>query len=53
MQAVIMVGGMGVRLRPFTYSIPKPLLPIGNITILESIVQSLCENGFDELFLMT
>lgn len=53
MQAVIMVGGMGVRLRPFTYAIPKPLLPFKDKTILEHMVKFLSENGFDEVFLLT
>ena len=53
MQAVIMVGGRGVRLRPFTYVIPKPLLPLGDVTILEYIIQSLCKDGFDDIFLIT
>lgn len=53
MQAVIMVGGRGVRLRPFTYVIPKPLLPLWDITILEYTIQSLTKDGFNEIFLMT
>jgi len=48
-----MVGGEGFRLRPFTYTIPKPLLPVGNITILESLVKSLAEHDFSEIFLIT
>ena len=53
MQAVIMVGGSGIRLRPFTYVIPKPLLPLGNETLLENMIRSLKDSGFDEIFLMT
>jgi len=53
MQAVIMVGGAGVRLRPFTYVIPKPLLPLRDTTILEYTVKSLCNQGIDEIFLLT
>lgn len=53
MQAVIMAGGIGVRLRPFTYAIPKPLLPFKDMTIIEYMVKFLSENGFDEIFLMT
>jgi NDP-sugar pyrophosphorylase family protein len=49
-----MVGGSGLRLRPFTYVIPKPLLSLGdNTTILENMVQTLSKNGFTEIFLMT
>jgi dTDP-glucose pyrophosphorylase len=36
---VIMAGGLGTRLRPFTHTTPKPLLPIGNKPILESIIE--------------
>ena len=53
MQAVIMVGGSGVRLRPFTYLVPKPLLPLGNVTILEYMVKSLSNQGVGEVFLIT
>jgi len=53
MQAVIMAGGYGVRLRPFTYAIPKPLLPLGDATIIENLIQSLSRDGFNEFFLIT
>ena len=51
MKAVIMAGGEGVRLRPFTYVIPKPLLPIGNSTILERTIKCLTKCGFGEIFI--
>ena len=35
MQAVILAGGLGTRLRPFTQVVPKPLLPIGERSLLE------------------
>ena len=35
MNAVVMCGGLGTRLRPLTYAIPKPLLPIANQAFLE------------------
>jgi NDP-sugar pyrophosphorylase family protein len=49
MKAVLLAGGRGVRLRPLTYSIPKPLLPIGERPILEEIVERLKGQGFDDL----
>ena len=35
MKAVILAGGLGVRLRPFTEVIPKPLLPVGEKSLME------------------
>ena len=51
MKAVILAGGMGIRLRPFTFSIPKPLLPVGEKPILEIIIRRLKAFGFDEFIL--
>lgn len=51
MKAVILAGGMGIRLRPFTFSIPKPLLPIGEKPIIEIIITQLKKNGFREFVL--
>lgn len=44
---------MGVRLRPFTEVIPKPLLPIGEKSLLEIQISRLRECGFKEIFLCT
>ncbi|MBI5290225.1 MAG: NTP transferase domain-containing protein [Chloroflexi bacterium] len=49
MKTVILAGGRGVRLRPLTYTIPKPLLPIGEKPILEEIIDRLKASGFDDL----
>jgi NDP-sugar pyrophosphorylase family protein len=38
MKCVLLAGGLGVRLRPLTYTIPKPLLPVGEHPILEEII---------------
>ncbi len=51
MKTVILAGGKGVRLRPLTYTIPKPLLPIGEKPILEEIVERLKAQGFRELII--
>ena len=48
MKTVILAGGRGVRLRPLTYTIPKPLLPIGEKPILEEIFDRLKAQGFVE-----
>lgn len=47
MHAVILAGGKGVRLRPYTTALPKPLVPIGDrYTILEIVLQQLAGQGF-------
>jgi NDP-sugar pyrophosphorylase family protein len=51
MKAVILAGGKGVRLRPLTYTIPKPLLPVGERPILEEIIERLKTFGFRELII--
>jgi NDP-sugar pyrophosphorylase family protein len=51
MKAVVLAGGKGVRLRPLTYTIPKPLLPVGEKPILEEIVERLKAHGFNELII--
>jgi NDP-sugar pyrophosphorylase family protein len=53
MKAVILAGGLGSRLRPFTEVIPKPLLPIGEKSVLEIQIDHLKKYGFDEIFLAT
>jgi len=48
MRAIILAGGKGSRLKPFTYSLPKPLMPIGGeMPILEIILKQLKKNGFN------
>src|SRR6185295_20029949 len=53
MQAVILAGGLGSRLKPFTEIIPKPLLPVGEKSVLEIQIDRLKRHGFDEIFLAT
>lgn len=50
MKAIIMAGGLGQRLRPLTKVIPKPLLPVGESSVLEILVNQLKDSGFKELF---
>ena len=45
MKAVILAGGKGRRLEPYTTIIPKPLMPIGDKSILEIILRQLREHG--------
>lgn len=49
---VIMAGGKGSRLYPYTSVLPKPLIPIGTTTILERIIESFRENGCNEFALV-
>ncbi len=50
MQAIILAGGKGIRLRPYTTILPKPLIPIGeDMPILEVIIRQLKSYGFDRL----
>ena len=53
MKAVILAGGLGTRLRPFTDVIPKPLLPIGEQSLMELQISNLAKHGFDEIYVAT
>lgn len=48
-RAVILAGGRGTRLRPYTVVLPKPLMPIGDYPILEVIVRQLAVAGFTHI----
>ncbi len=48
---IIMAGGKGTRLYPYTKILPKPLIPIGDIPILERIINKFCRYGIKEIFL--
>lgn len=50
-RAVILAGGKGTRLKPYTISLPKPLVPIGEKPILELIIKRLTNAGFDHITL--
>lgn len=50
-RAVILAGGKGTRLRPYTVVLPKPLMPIGEYPILEVIIRQLVQAGFDHITL--
>lgn len=45
MKAVILAGGLGTRLHPYTFFIPKPMLPLGNKPVLEHIIEWVKESG--------
>lgn len=48
---VIMAGGQGVRLRPLTNILPKPLIPIGDKSIIEHIMDKFCEVGCNKFYI--
>jgi len=50
-KALIMAGGIGSRLRPLTYTIPKPLLPVGRKPILQIIIEQLKKCGITNIFI--
>ncbi len=52
MQAVIMAGGFGTRLRPITCSIPKPMALVANRPMLSHIIELLKEHNFNDLTMM-
>jgi NDP-mannose synthase len=49
MLAVILAGGKGTRLKPFTMTIPKPLMPLGDVPILDVVVRQLARDGFTRI----
>ena len=51
-QAVILAGGVGARLRPLTYKIPKPMIILNNKPFLEYLIDLLKENGIEEVILL-
>ena len=48
-RAIILAGGKGTRLRPYTIALPKPLMPVGDYPILEVVIRQLSDSGFDHI----
>jgi NDP-sugar pyrophosphorylase family protein len=53
MKAVIQSGGKGMRLRPYTTILPKPLMPVGAKPVLELLLKWLRRNGIHEVYVTT
>lgn len=51
MKAIVMAGGKGTRLQPFTASFPKPLVPLGDMPVLEVLLRQLKAAGVEEVIL--
>ena len=51
MKAVILAGGLGTRLQPYTKFKPKPMLPLGEKPILEYLIEWIKKNGVKEIVL--
>jgi NDP-sugar pyrophosphorylase family protein len=51
MRAVVLAGGKGTRLAPYTITFPKPLVPVADMPILEIVVRQLKTAGFDHITL--
>jgi NDP-mannose synthase len=52
-RAVILAGGEGTRLRPYTTVLPKPLMPIGDRPVLDIVVRQLKAQGFEQVTIAT
>ncbi len=51
-QAIILAGGMGTRLRPLTYSVPKPMAPVNGVPFLNHLLRLLKKNGISQVVLL-
>jgi NDP-sugar pyrophosphorylase family protein len=52
-RAVVLAGGLGTRLQPYTTVLPKPLMPIGDRPVLDIVVRQLRRHGFDRVTIAT
>src|SRR4249919_2642508 len=48
MRAMVLAAGLGTRLRPLTYGMPKPMVPVLNRPVMEHILRLLARHGFSE-----
>ncbi len=50
--AILMAAGMGTRMRPITEKIPKPLVPVNGIPMIETVIRCLRQRGVDEIYIV-
>jgi NDP-sugar pyrophosphorylase family protein len=53
MKAFLLAGGKGARLMPFTATFPKPLVPLGDVPVIEILIRQLVHHGVHELTVVT
>lgn len=51
-RAIIMAAGVGKRLQPLTYEIPKPLIRVNGVRMIDTIISALRQNGIDEIYVV-
>ena len=52
-RAIIMAAGKGNRLRPLTYTIPKPLIEVNGVRMIDTIIDGLLLNGITDIYIVT
>jgi len=52
MKAFVLAGGFGTRLRPLTIHLPKPMVPMGNVPMMQHVVNQLIKHDFTEIVFM-
>lgn len=51
-RAIIMAAGIGKRMHPLTFTIPKPLIKVNGVRMIDTVVDALCENGINEIYVV-
>ena len=51
-QAIIMAAGLGKRMRPITLEIPKPLIKVNGVRMIDTVIRGLHANGINEIYVV-